>query len=378
MSCVTASIKLSALNGHLICGLCGGYLIDATVLTECIHAFCRSCILKYLTEHKVCPLCQSLIQENRPGQALQPDINLQRVVYKLVPGLLRTEMQRLSQFCSSLSSPSSEEHFRRNSEKNHTSNALGEVSDFHPAPLPTALATRSLSKSPSALPPGAQLVGGRLSYCNRVPNSAAFLVSESELVSISLTRLASSSELPPVVLPERDPPVFHPNETFGQNQTPTLPFKFSLQNPSLETIYLLCPSIVTVQTLHNLLLAKYQLDQHQSIVDLYLNGECLEPSHSLREIAFLYTFPAKQKRMCFEFAFAEARLAWWGRPMPRLERPRQKSLTSSQNNWPTQTHICTYSSSDSTEESVPRQRSRSISGEVYRAHTHHKSKRTSL
>ncbi|KAF7234164.1 hypothetical protein EG68_12422 [Paragonimus skrjabini miyazakii] len=128
MSCTAASIKLSALNGHLICGLCGGYLIDATVLTECIHAFCRSCILKYITEHKVCPLCQSLIQETRPGQALQPDINLQRVVYKLVPGLLRTEMQRLSQFCSSLSASSSEEHVRQDSEKNHVSSALSEVS----------------------------------------------------------------------------------------------------------------------------------------------------------------------------------------------------------------------------------------------------------
>ncbi|KAA3681999.1 uncharacterized protein DEA37_0010094 [Paragonimus westermani] len=74
------------------------------------------------------PRPNNLIQENRPGQALQPDINLQRVVYKLVPGLLRTEMQRLSQFCSSLSSPSSEEYLRQNSEKNHMSNALGEVS----------------------------------------------------------------------------------------------------------------------------------------------------------------------------------------------------------------------------------------------------------
>lgn len=101
MNLSAPKIKLPVLNGHLICGLCGGYLIDATVLTECVHVFCRSCILKYLTEHKVCPLCQSLIQETRPGQALRPDIALQRVVYKLVPGLLRTEMQRLMDFYSS-------------------------------------------------------------------------------------------------------------------------------------------------------------------------------------------------------------------------------------------------------------------------------------
>lgn len=98
-------INLSFLNGHLICGLCGGYLIDATVLTNCMHAFCRSCILKYLSEcNKLCPLCQTLIQESRvPGNAsgvsaLRADVTLQRVIYKLVPGLLRVEIDRIADF----------------------------------------------------------------------------------------------------------------------------------------------------------------------------------------------------------------------------------------------------------------------------------------
>ncbi|CAH8557946.1 unnamed protein product [Heterobilharzia americana] len=98
MTASYSGVKLSSINGHLICGLCGGYLIDATVLTECIHVFCRSCILKYLLENKICPLCQSLVQETRPGQALRPDVALQRIVYKLVPGLLKTEMKRISEF----------------------------------------------------------------------------------------------------------------------------------------------------------------------------------------------------------------------------------------------------------------------------------------
>ncbi|VDK88903.1 unnamed protein product [Dibothriocephalus latus] len=94
----TSKINLSLLNAHLICGLCGGYLIDATVLTNCVHAFCRSCILRYLLDNKVCPLCDSLIHEGRPGFALRPDITLQRVVYKLVPGLLRVELDRIAAF----------------------------------------------------------------------------------------------------------------------------------------------------------------------------------------------------------------------------------------------------------------------------------------
>lgn len=31
-------LKLSELNPHLICVLCGGYLIDATSIVECLHS----------------------------------------------------------------------------------------------------------------------------------------------------------------------------------------------------------------------------------------------------------------------------------------------------------------------------------------------------
>lgn len=119
MSC--SKINISLLNGHLICGLCGGYLIDATVLTNCIHAFCRSCILKYiLLENKVCPLCQTPInlQPGRPGSAFRPDVTLQRVVYKLVPGLLRVELDRIADF---------EQRFAENPSK-----VLKEISNQHP------------------------------------------------------------------------------------------------------------------------------------------------------------------------------------------------------------------------------------------------------
>ena len=30
-------IKLQTLNSHIICKICGGYLIDATTVTECLH-----------------------------------------------------------------------------------------------------------------------------------------------------------------------------------------------------------------------------------------------------------------------------------------------------------------------------------------------------
>ena len=34
----TTRIKLTDLNPHLVCVLCGGYYIDATTIIECLHS----------------------------------------------------------------------------------------------------------------------------------------------------------------------------------------------------------------------------------------------------------------------------------------------------------------------------------------------------
>lgn len=91
-------LKITELNPHLLCGLCGGYLIDASTLAECLHSFCRSCIIKHLDTHKTCPLCEALIHKTRPQHAVRPDKALQGIVYKLVPGLYHREMQRRQEF----------------------------------------------------------------------------------------------------------------------------------------------------------------------------------------------------------------------------------------------------------------------------------------
>ena len=32
------SVKVSAINDHLVCHLCGGYIMEATAVVECLHA----------------------------------------------------------------------------------------------------------------------------------------------------------------------------------------------------------------------------------------------------------------------------------------------------------------------------------------------------
>ncbi|XP_026677820.1 polycomb group protein Psc isoform X2 [Diaphorina citri] len=94
-------LKVTDLNPFLICVLCKGYYIDATTIVECLHSFCKTCIVKYLKRHKYCPICDVLVYKTKPLQSIRPDTRLQNVVYKLIPGLYEKEMQRRQMFFSS-------------------------------------------------------------------------------------------------------------------------------------------------------------------------------------------------------------------------------------------------------------------------------------
>lgn len=83
-------VKLSDLKEHISCYLCKGYLIEATTIIECLHTFCKSCIVKYLNDdNKKCPKCDNLIHQSHPLNYISFDRTMQDIVYKLVPNLER-------------------------------------------------------------------------------------------------------------------------------------------------------------------------------------------------------------------------------------------------------------------------------------------------
>ncbi|NWW47045.1 PCGF1 protein, partial [Pedionomus torquatus] len=88
---------MKELNEHIVCCLCAGYFIDATTITECLHTFCKSCIVKYLQTSKYCPMCNTKIHETQPLLNLKLDRVMQDIVYKLVPGLQESESSHGSQ-----------------------------------------------------------------------------------------------------------------------------------------------------------------------------------------------------------------------------------------------------------------------------------------
>ncbi|XP_028844930.1 polycomb group RING finger protein 1 [Denticeps clupeoides] len=91
-------LKIKDLNEHIVCYLCAGYFIDATTITECLHTFCKSCIVKYLQSSKYCPMCNIKIHETQPLLNLKLDRVMQDIVYKLVPGLQENEDKRIQAF----------------------------------------------------------------------------------------------------------------------------------------------------------------------------------------------------------------------------------------------------------------------------------------
>ena len=108
--------QLRTLNEMITCKICHGYLIDATtgnlslnyylisnrnfsafctlrtfnkvnlkwkayatffVVTECLHTFCKSCIVKHLEDSNVCPECENMIHQSHPLDYIAFDRTMQ-------------------------------------------------------------------------------------------------------------------------------------------------------------------------------------------------------------------------------------------------------------------------------------------------------------
>ncbi|EAT36767.1 AAEL011179-PA [Aedes aegypti] len=90
--------KVKDFNDSITCSLCNGYLIEATTINDCLHTFCRSCIVRHLEGNKYCPKCKSYNNKTITVANLRPDRILRSLVYKLVPGLHRSENQRAAKY----------------------------------------------------------------------------------------------------------------------------------------------------------------------------------------------------------------------------------------------------------------------------------------
>ncbi|CAN6297834.1 unnamed protein product [Urochloa humidicola] len=81
-----ASVRRDVLAARLTCALCQGLLREATAITQCLHTFCRECIMKKINDEDIdcCPVCDIDLGCD-PEEKLRPDHNLQDIRNKLFP-----------------------------------------------------------------------------------------------------------------------------------------------------------------------------------------------------------------------------------------------------------------------------------------------------
>uniref|UniRef100_A0A914KMP4 RING-type domain-containing protein n=1 Tax=Meloidogyne incognita TaxID=6306 RepID=A0A914KMP4_MELIC len=110
-------VSLISINPYITCPLCNGYFVDATTVIDCLHTFCKSCLLKYFDEDNTdCPKCHYQIHQSHPSHYVAFDRTMQDIVYKLVPGMQAEEQRRREQF--KLKQKKKEEKERREQEQN--------------------------------------------------------------------------------------------------------------------------------------------------------------------------------------------------------------------------------------------------------------------
>ena len=95
-------VETSNFAHHLCCNICRGLLIDATMIKECMHSFCRSCIVGALANSSdwKCPVpsCKKVLNKSRMKQEIRANQKLQDIVYTLFPEVYNREMQRRRDF----------------------------------------------------------------------------------------------------------------------------------------------------------------------------------------------------------------------------------------------------------------------------------------
>ncbi|XP_034040810.1 polycomb group RING finger protein 6 isoform X2 [Thalassophryne amazonica] len=91
-------LPLNQLYPYICCALCCGFFIDATTITECLHTFCKSCIVKHFFCSNRCPTCSIVVHQTQPLYNIRPDRQLQDIVYKMVPFLEEMEREQMCKF----------------------------------------------------------------------------------------------------------------------------------------------------------------------------------------------------------------------------------------------------------------------------------------
>jgi len=94
----SVTLRMKDVNELFICKLCDGYLIEPHTITECLHTFCKSCVVKHVRDSIECPTCNSIIHPSYPLEKILPDHAIEAVINEMVPNLQIDELERQQNF----------------------------------------------------------------------------------------------------------------------------------------------------------------------------------------------------------------------------------------------------------------------------------------
>ncbi|KAL7643711.1 UNVERIFIED_CONTAM: hypothetical protein RMT77_005717 [Armadillidium vulgare] len=244
-------IKLTKLNKHLVCHLCNGYFVEATTITECLHTFCKSCIVRYLKSSSYCPVCEVQVHKTKPTSGLREDRTLQDVVYKLVPDLFRNEMARRVQFYKEHPEAGGDKIEQSLRERRHFFHVDDQISlslEFLP---PAHAHAHALGLRPLRAP----------SFCLSQPPSTTPSHGEGDKASGK----------------EGDSALSAGGKMDSTGEMVIIPIRR----------YLKCPAAVQIRLLEKFIRLKYNLSPHHR-VDIVHGGDCLSPELTLLDVVYMY------------------------------------------------------------------------------------------
>lgn len=92
------SFKRKVISDLLICPICEGFFRNATTIRECLHTFCKTCIIEHIeSKGAECPKCGQNVGIY-PLQGLVFDRTIQNITDKIFPEFKEKERKLYSEF----------------------------------------------------------------------------------------------------------------------------------------------------------------------------------------------------------------------------------------------------------------------------------------
>ncbi|KAF5300722.1 hypothetical protein FQR65_LT09118 [Abscondita terminalis] len=305
-------ILLKDLNQFLTCTLCRGYLIDATALVDCLHVFCRACILRYFENFKLgCPTC-NVVYKKKNNSCFRSDPIIQALVYKLVPALYSKEVQRREDFYRSTgvraSSSCSEDSVLGDLNEEHEEWVLSTCGDQNQYLSPDDAISLSLEYYKPHLdtiknsPSDTKSTNYQDSTKQSDEKSTSDLNNSANL-SAEKTRDCDSNGVDDDNNKIKECPVAL---STSANDTSESFDEFS-DKKKCDRRYLQCPAAVTMSLLQKFLRMKYALSAEHR-VDIIHSGEVLPQHFNLMDVAYTFSWKRTKPMRFFYRIFIPAKI----------------------------------------------------------------------